>query len=328
VINVETGERLNVAYGENSLDIANNGNDMMWNPTSVQTVTTGTVTTAVFGGMHYLYIFGHNSDGIKTTAPVGLPIDVPRYDHGLALYKIFKQTTSPFIANTHYTKAIEAWKDAMWVTIPILKSGSFGSAGSYNIPGGEIKVKIRVKKPFRYAQSGMYSSSYSQSFTGSAANFFSVINVANNTLNPANFSDDTLVSPQNNNFPMYGFSSYDLVPKTNQNSTAKDALALINIVPNPYYGHSAYEKTRIDNVVKITNLPVQCKIRIYTLNGTLIKTLEKDNDTQTYVNWDLTNTNNIKIASGLYIIHIDAPGIGERILKWFGVMRPFDLQSY
>jgi hypothetical protein len=30
----------------------------------------------------------------------------------------------------------------------------------------------------------------------------------------------------------------------------------------------------------------------------------------------------------LYIIHIDAPGIGEKIIKWFGVMRPFDLQGY
>jgi hypothetical protein len=108
---------------------------------------------------------------------------------------------------------------------------------------------------------------------------------------------------------------------------AKDALAKINIVPNPYYGHSAYEKTRIDNIVKITNLPVKCKIRIYTLSGTLIRTMEKDND-QTFLNWDLKNDKNVTVASGLYILHIDAPGIGERIIKWFGVLRPYDLQSY
>ncbi len=320
VINVETGERLNVAYGENSSDVANNGNDMMWNPTNV--VRDPSTGVYVMGGMHYLYVFGHNSDGFKT----GLPIDVPRYDHGAALYSLFKQ--QGFSGSILYPKAIEAWKDAMWVTLPILKGGSFGAAGSYNVPGGDVKVKLRVKKPFRYGQSGMYSKSYSESFTGAAANFFSMIDAANNTLTPSSFSDDTLTTSQNSNYPMYGFSSHDLVPKNNQNQTAQDALALINIVPNPYYGHSAYEKTRIDNVVKITNLPVQCKIRIYTLNGTLIRTLEKDNDAITSVDWDLTNKDNIRIASGLYIIHIDAPGIGERILKWFGVMRPFDLQSY
>ena len=34
------------------------------------------------------------------------------------------------------------------------------------------------------------------------------------------------------------------------------------------------------------------------------------------------------VASGLYIFHIDAPGVGEKIVKWFGVMRPLDVQSY
>jgi len=28
------------------------------------------------------------------------------------------------------------------------------------------------------------------------------------------------------------------------------------------------------------------------------------------------------------LIHIDAPGIGERTLKWFGVFRPIDLDTF
>jgi hypothetical protein len=46
------------------------------------------------------------------------------------------------------------------------------------------------------------------------------------------------------------------------------------------------------------------------------------------MDWDLKNQSNITIASGLYIFHIDAPGIGEKIVKWFGVVRPLDVQNY
>jgi len=30
----------------------------------------------------------------------------------------------------------------------------------------------------------------------------------------------------------------------------------------------------------------------------------------------------------MYIYHIDAPGIGETILKWMAVMRPIDLDNF
>jgi hypothetical protein len=42
----------------------------------------------------------------------------------------------------------------------------------------------------------------------------------------------------------------------------------------------------------------------------------------------LKNEYGITVASGVYIIHIDAPGIGEKVLKWFGAMRPMDLIGY
>ena len=47
-----------------------------------------------------------------------------------------------------------------------------------------------------------------------------------------------------------------------------------------------------------------------------------------FQDWDMKNQSGIPVASGLYIIHIDVPNVGEKILKWFGVMRPLDLQSY
>jgi hypothetical protein len=36
----------------------------------------------------------------------------------------------------------------------------------------------------------------------------------------------------------------------------------------------------------------------------------------------------VPIASGVYIIHVDAGALGEKIVKWFGALRPVDLNSF
>jgi flagellar hook assembly protein FlgD len=113
----------------------------------------------------------------------------------------------------------------------------------------------------------------------------------------------------------------------NDASVANAALNLINVVPNPYYAYSAYETGQLDNRVKITNLPDNCKVRIYTMNGSLIRTFDKA-DPRTSLDWDLKNQVGISIASGIYLIHVDVPGVGEKVLKWFGVMRPIDLDTF
>ena len=62
------------------------------------------------------------------------------------------------------------------------------------------------------------------------------------------------------------------------------------------------------------NLPQQATISIFTVSGTLVRKIKKD-DSVTSVDWDLKNDYGIPIASGLYIIHVNAPGIGEKIIK-------------
>ena len=79
--------------------------------------------------------------------------------------------------------------------------------------------------------------------------------------------------------------------------------------------------------MKIINLPRVCTISIYSINGSLIHQFSKDAET-TELEWNLTNMYGIPIASGLYVIHVDAPGIGEKVLKWFGTMRPLDLNTF
>jgi len=46
------------------------------------------------------------------------------------------------------------------------------------------------------------------------------------------------------------------------------------------------------------------------------------------LDWDLKNERNIPIAGGVYIIHVEVPGAGEKVLKWFGIMRPADLDNF
>ncbi|MGB1032385.1 MAG: hypothetical protein ACPGWM_07210, partial [Flavobacteriales bacterium] len=91
--------------------------------------------------------------------------------------------------------------------------------------------------------------------------------------------------------------------------------------------YSEYEETKLDNRAKLINLPEECTISIYTINGTLVRQFKKA-DPLTYLDWDLKNQRNVPIAGGVYIIHIEVPGVGEKILKWFGIMRPTDLDNF
>lgn len=88
----------------------------------------------------------------------------------------------------------------------------------------------------------------------------------------------------------------------------------ITIVPNPYYGFNSLETETSGRFVTFRRLPKQVTIKIYTLNGDLIKTLEK-NDNDPTLRWDMTNVEDVPIASGIYICLIDAPGIGTKVLK-------------
>lgn len=95
------------------------------------------------------------------------------------------------------------------------------------------------------------------------------------------------------------------------NSRAEGQLSNVRAVPNPYFAKSAYELNQFEHVVKFTNLPTKCTIRIFNLAGDLVRTLDKDDDTTSILEWDLFNENDIPVASGFYVYHVDAPNIGS-----------------
>ena len=306
-INIETGERLNIMFGEDSW--LANGNDMIWNPTSDLTNpifgnTVGCLGCAPdvcsnqnpclpfrAGGKHFIYIMGHNGD--DTTSILLARGDVPNYDacaYTRQMYIKLESLTNP----TQISDAKMAiFNDVMWVGFPMLHE-DFDFSNPSQIPS-DVTVKLRVQRPYM-----------------------------------RNFSTDSNMAstPLNDNNPMYIFDLDDFATRTNVNEIAVDALQDINIVPNPYFAFSTYETGQLDHRVRIINLPAECTVSIYNLNGTLIRQFERDDNTITSIDWNLKNFKNVPIASGVYLIHINAPGIGERILKWFGVLRPIDLDSF
>jgi hypothetical protein len=91
----------------------------------------------------------------------------------------------------------------------------------------------------------------------------------------------------------------------------------VKVFPNPYYGQSRLETNRVDRFVYFSNLPKECTIYIYTLNGVLVKKITRNvtDPRNSLEQWDLRNESDIPIASGMYIALVDAPGIGTKVLK-------------
>jgi len=110
----------------------------------------------------------------------------------------------------------------------------------------------------------------------------------------------------------------------------ENALDSIKAVPNPYYGFSQYETSQFTNIVKITNLPAKCIVTIYSLDGKFIRQYNRAEQYSAYkqylpaIEWDMKNSKGIPVASGVYLIHVNAEGLGERTVKWFGIGRQFD----
>jgi PKD repeat protein len=131
VINLETGERLNIAFGENSALPLDNGRDMLWNPTSNLNAPLG---GSVWGGMHTIYIFNHNSDQYFSSGALsGQRRSMPVYDHCYVMNKILTQG-----ANADHTYI---FRDAAWTNIPLLASG-------HQLFESDVMIDLNVARPY------------------------------------------------------------------------------------------------------------------------------------------------------------------------------------
>jgi hypothetical protein len=209
----------------------------------------------------------------------------------------------------------QEYKQIMWTAMPYLTSGYSMLSFANGLIPNDVTIKLRVQKPY---------------------NKFAT--------NATNSADSSV-------YARYSFSTRGLGPVINNDSVAKTALDIIRIVPNPYLAYSAYETSANDAEVKVTNLPNNCTIKIYTLDGVLVRTLTRalsiDPITQKQyeitngyalntaetaldnsVSWDLKNQASIPVSSGIYLFDINVPGVGHKVLKWFGAMRPTDVSNF
>ena len=69
------------------------------------------------------------------------------------------------------------------------------------------------------------------------------------------------------------------------------------------------------------HLPRKCSIRVYTLSGHLVQTIEHDSSIDDGQEpWNLVSRDGMDIAYGIYAFHVDAPGVGETVGK-FAIMK-------
>jgi len=291
-IDVETGQRLNVFFGEASVydceglpnqDFCSfflggngTGRDMMFNP-STQTEFLAppylqNIARFIAGGHHWVYV---------TRSP---------YDGCESLYDSFNETNPIFRRNG---LAQITWAGAITTNTPML---------SYEdglIPE-DVTYRLRVSTPLDVDQPS---------------------------------------ATENNGNPRYRFRLEGKAPQDNTTTEEIDEqLAQINIVPNPYYGFSNYEALPTSTIVKLTNLPNECTINIFSIEGKFIRSYNRNvgpnvdlarggilaKQTDASLDWDLKNSKGIPVASGTYLVNVVAPNLGERTLKLFMIQRQFD----
>jgi hypothetical protein len=101
---------------------------------------------------------------------------------------------------------------------------------------------------------------------------------------------------------------------------AAAALDSVYVVPNPYVATSLFEPSnpylvgRGERRVYFVNLPPQCTIRIYTITGDLVQTIEHNGGVENgQAPWDLTSRDGMDVAYGVYLFHVEAPGVGQTV---------------
>lgn len=124
-------------------------------------------------------------------------------------------------------------------------------------------------------------------------------------------------------------------------AAGKDGPGVI-VFPNPFRGESAWDgKYPRERLIYFANLPKRCTIRIFSLAGDLVDTIEFDSETYRAIDnavlydpdftppvlsgglaaWDLLTREDQSIASGLYIFSVENEETGESEVGKFLVIR-------
>ncbi len=100
----------------------------------------------------------------------------------------------------------------------------------------------------------------------------------------------------------------------------EDDLSRIKVVPNPYMVSAQWEQSEYSKKLLFTNLPSECVIKIFTLTGEFINSVEHINPYDDSEAWDLTTINRQEVAPGLYVFSVELPD-GKKHVGKFAIIR-------
>jgi hypothetical protein len=100
------------------------------------------------------------------------------------------------------------------------------------------------------------------------------------------------------------------------------------VEPNPYIERSGFEDTQLPDqraienfrIIDFVNVPSPCTIRVFTVDGDLVQTLQHNDANSSRARWNLLSRNTRPIASGIYIYAVETPS-GERRMGRFVVVK-------
>lgn len=101
---------------------------------------------------------------------------------------------------------------------------------------------------------------------------------------------------------------------------ARAQLDRVRVVPNPYVAGASWERDlpptitsgRGERRIDFIHLPAGAKVQIFNVRGELVRTLYHDGgmDDGT-VRWDLRTRENLEVAYGIYLYHVEVEGLGS-----------------
>ncbi|MFZ1751462.1 MAG: hypothetical protein WAU01_14780, partial [Saprospiraceae bacterium] len=294
-IDVETGKRLNIFFGENSVYSGTNvgildgrnpiGGDLIYNPSS-QTIAQGIqdFRVAVFGAQHYIYVTRQEYDECKTLET--------RLRKGSSTLN--KAKAGPAVT---------------WVSFPLgVASAPMLSLANGLIPN-DLTVKLRVNNP--YGQSRKYTTDRERDCESDGDLPVYEFEFRSKESKQLATQEEYIGALSNVNVvpnPYYAYSSYETSQFTNViKITNLPAKAMVTIYSIDGSFIRQYSRDERGAILSGSNRP--------TSTGQVYPDLE----------WDMKNFKEIPVASGVYLIHIVAPEYGEeRTIKWFGIGRKFD----
>ncbi len=98
------------------------------------------------------------------------------------------------------------------------------------------------------------------------------------------------------------------------------------VVPNPYLASASFEPQRFadsgrgERRMEFRGLPSRAEIRIYNIRGELVRALNHDGSNEGFLPWDLRTKDNLDVAPGLYVFHVDG-GVAGRFTGKFAVVK-------